>query len=81
MFRRRAAPARYCELLFEAGDHEAAIACAPAVSKDFWRQLLGKYTQLLERPARGAFLGRIMVYYMMVHHLMVRYMIWCTNGI
>ena len=42
------ATARYCELLFEAGDHEAAIAAAPAVSKDFWRQLLGKYAQELD---------------------------------
>lgn len=38
---------KYCELLVECGQWERAIAIAPAVSIEYWKNLCVKYAQLL----------------------------------
>ncbi|RHY28145.1 hypothetical protein DYB32_006201 [Aphanomyces invadans] len=39
---------RYCQLLVEVDDWEAALAMAPAVSLAYWRELASKYADVLQ---------------------------------
>ena len=39
--------AKYCEIMVELGDWTAAIALAPAVSHEFWQELVAQYSQRL----------------------------------
>eukprot|EP01029_Cantina_marsupialis_P006633 TRINITY_DN17330_c0_g1_i2.p1 TRINITY_DN17330_c0_g1~~TRINITY_DN17330_c0_g1_i2.p1 ORF type:complete len:1039 (+),score=278.44 TRINITY_DN17330_c0_g1_i2:139-3255(+) len=39
---------RYCEILYQLGKHDEALACAPAVSLEFWKELSLKHANDLE---------------------------------
>lgn len=39
---------QYCELLFEIGQYERAIAIAPRESMEYWNELSARYAQMLE---------------------------------
>lgn len=45
---------RYCELMFIAGEHDAALAAAPAVSYNFWQNLTIARAQMLEGSEQAA---------------------------
>ena len=38
----------YCEALFSIGDYEKALSVAPGAGLDYWRELSGRYAQILE---------------------------------
>jgi WD40 repeat protein len=40
----------YCELMFAAGEHDRAVACAPAVSYGFWSEMVKNRAKLYESP-------------------------------
>ena len=45
---------RYCELMFIAGEHDVALAAAPAVSYNFWQNLMMARAQMLEGTEEAA---------------------------
>ena len=53
---------QYCELLVQLGEWANAIAVAPAVSLDYWRQLCARHAdQLAERSAESALVAPYMI--------------------
>jgi WD40 repeat protein len=50
---------RYCELLFIAGEHEKAVAAAPAVSFNFWQELIAMRSDMLKGSEQSAELALV----------------------
>ncbi|RHZ09834.1 hypothetical protein DYB31_004034 [Aphanomyces astaci] len=56
---------KYCQLLVEVEDWEAALAMAPAVSIEFWRQLAAKYADVLQAKQDES----AVMYYLATHQV------------
>jgi WD40 repeat protein len=50
---------RYCELLFIAGEHDKALAAAPAVSFNFWQELISMRSDMLKGSEQSAQLALV----------------------